>query len=69
MENCNKFFDTVAQFKKDIKLVEKAKDLKELNDLELKCVRELQLMVVEVEMCGRDLRAAREKRDREIRNA
>ena len=68
MENCNKFFDTVAQFKKDIKLVEKAKSLKELNDLELKCVRELQLMVVEVEMCGRDLRAAREKRDREIRN-
>lgn len=69
MENCNKFFDTVAQFKKDIKSVEKAKDLKELNALELKCVRELQLMVVEVEMCGRDLRAAREKRDREIRNA
>lgn len=69
MENCNKFFETVAQFKKDIKSVEKAKDMKELNDLERKCVRELQLMVVEVEMCGRDLRAAREKRDREIRNA
>ena len=68
MENCDKFFETVDQFKKDIKLVSKAKDLKELNDLELKCVRELQLMVVEVEMCGRDLRAAREKRDREIRN-
>ena len=68
MENCDKFFETVNQFKKDIKLVSKAKDLKELNDLERKCVRELQLMVVEVEMCGRDLRAAREKRDREIRN-
>lgn len=69
MENCQKFFETCDKFKKDIASVSKAKSLKELNDLELKCVRELQLMIVEVEMCGRDLRAAREKRDRELRNA
>lgn len=68
MENCEKFFETVNKFKKDIGLVEKATSIKELNDLELKCVRELQLMIVEVEMCGRDLRAIREKRDRELRN-
>lgn len=68
MENCEKFFETVNKFKKDIGLVEKATSIKELNDLELKCVRELQLMIVEVEMCGRDLRAARDKRDRELRN-
>lgn len=68
MENCEKFFETVNKFKKDIGLVEKATSIKELNDLELKCVRELQLMIVEVEMCGRDLRAVREKRDRELRN-
>ena len=68
MENCEKFFETVATFKKDLALVEKAPSLKELNDVELKCVRELQLMIVEVEMCGRDLRALREKRDRELRN-
>lgn len=68
MENCEKFFETAAKFKKDIAQVSKASSLKELNDLELKCVRELQLLIVEVEMCGRDLRAAREKRDRELRN-
>ena len=68
MENCEKFFETVNTFKKDLASVGKAKDLKELNELELKCVRELQLMVVEVEMCGRDLRSLREKRDRELRN-
>lgn len=69
MENCEKFFETVSTFKKDLALVEKAKTLNDLNELELKCVRELQLMIVEVEMCGRDLRSLREKRDRELRNA
>lgn len=68
MENCEKFFETASQFKDDIAKIATAKDLKELNDLERKCVRELQLMVVEVELCGRDLRALREKRDRELRN-
>ena len=68
MENCEKFFETASQFKKDLAEIKKVKTLKELNDLELKCVRELQLMIVEVEMCGRDLRALRDERDREIRN-
>ncbi len=68
MENCTKFFETADLFKKDLAKIEKAESIKELNDLELKCVRELQLMIVEVEMCGRDLRALREKRDRELRN-
>ncbi len=68
MENCKKFFETCDVFKKDLAKIEKASTVKELNDLEKKCVNELQLMIVEVEMCGRDLRAAREKRDREIRN-
>lgn len=69
MENCKKFFETCDLFKKDFAKVGKAATIKELNELEKKCVNELQLMIVEVEMCGRDLRAAREKRDRELRNA
>ena len=68
MENCKKFFETSAQFKKDLAKIEKAETLKELNELESRCVNELQLMIVEVEMCGRDLRALRDKRDREIRD-
>ena len=67
-ENCKKFFETAALFKKDLAKIEKAETIKELNDLERRCVNELQLMIVEVEMCGRDLRALRMKRDREIRN-
>lgn len=69
MENSKKFFETVETFKKDLESVEKAKSIQDLNELELKCVRELQLMIVEVEMCGRDLRSLREKRDRELRNS
>ena len=68
MENCKKFFETANLFKKDLAKIEKAETIKELNDLERKCVNELQLMIVEVEMCGRDLRSLREKRDRELRN-
>ena len=68
MENCEKFFETSRQFKADLEAVTKAKDLKELNALEARCVSELQLMLVEIELCGRDLKAARDKRDSEIRN-
>lgn len=67
MKNFNEFIETVETFKKDLSRVQEAKDFKELNDLETKCVRELQLMIVQVELCGRDLKALRDKRDSELR--
>ena len=67
MENYNKFIETVETFKKDLTAVPEAKTVAELNALETKCVRELQLMIVQVEMCGRDLKALRDKRDLELR--
>lgn len=67
MENFDKFLETVNTFKNDLELVKTAKGFKELNDLEAKCVRELQLMIVQVELCGRDLKALRDKRDSELR--
>ena len=63
----NKFIETVETFKKDLTAVPEAKTVAELNALETKCVRELQLMIVQVEMCGRDLKALRDKRDLELR--
>lgn len=69
MENCEKFFETADTFKSDLAKVGKAANLQELNALEAKCVNELQLMIVELELCGRDLKAARDKRERELRNA
>ena len=67
MENYDKFVETVETFKKDLKAVEKVKDFTELSELETKCVRELQLIIVEAEMCGRDLKAAVDKKDSELR--
>ena len=67
MKNFDEFIETVETFKKDLNGIKDAKSLKELNDLETKCVRELQLMIVQVELCGRDLKALRDKRDLELR--
>ena len=69
MENVKRFTETYNQFKKDIAKVPKANTTTELNELESRCVNELQLMIVEAEMCGRDLKAAVVQRDLELRNA
>ena len=69
MENVKRFTETYNQFKKDIAKVPKASTTTELNELESRCVNELQLMIVEAEMCGRDLKAAVVQRDLELRNA
>lgn len=67
MENYNKFIETVETFKKDLNAIPDAKTVADLNALETRCVRELQLMIVQVELCGRDLKALRDKRDAELR--
>ena len=69
MENVKRFTETYNQFKKDIAKVPKANTTTELNELESRCVNELQLMIVEAEMCGRDLKNAVVQRDLELRNA
>lgn len=67
MENYNKFMETVNLFKKDLGNISKAETFDALSDLEKKCVHELQLIIVEAEMCGRDLKAAVDKRQAELR--
>lgn len=67
MENYNKFIETVETFKKDLNAIPKAESVGDLNALETRCVRELQLMIVQVELCGRDLKTLRDKRDAELR--
>lgn len=69
MENYKKFAETVALLKKDMSEISKVDTLKELTDLESRCVNELQLIIVQAELCGRDLKEAIVKREREIRNA
>lgn len=68
MENYKKFKETVDLFKKDMAKIPKAESTTELNEIETKCVHELQLIIVEAEMCGRDLRAAVLAKDLELRN-
>ena len=69
MENFKKFNETVDLFKKDMAKIPKVETVTELNQLESRCVNELQLIIVEAEMCGRDLKSAVLQKDLELRNA
>ena len=66
MENYKNFMETVKSFKKDFGSIPKVSNFDVLAATERKCVNELQLMLVQVEMVGRDLRSAIEKRGREL---
>lgn len=66
MENYKNFMETVKSFKKDFGSISKISNFDTLAATERKCVNELQLMLVQVEMVGRDLRSAIEKRGREL---
>lgn len=67
MENFNNLKKTLSGFEKDLKSISKTSNFSELSSIEKRCVHELQLAVVQVEMCGRDLKDAVAKRDKELR--
>lgn len=66
MENIKKLEETIKEFVSDVKRLQKAGDIQEVNEVERLAVRKLQLIVVEAEMAGRDLYAAKQNRVKEL---
>ena len=67
MENVNRLNDTINTFVNDVKKIAEVKTFAEVDSLERKALRELQLAEVEVAMAGRDLYAVVQQRRRAIR--
>lgn len=66
MKNIENMQDTFKEFKKTIGNIQKATSSPEIAELELECVRKLQLAEVQIAMCGYDLKEIVTARRREL---
>lgn len=66
MKNIENMQDTFKEFKKTIGKIQKATSSPEIAELELECVRKLQLAEVQIAMCGYDLKEIVMARRREL---
>ncbi len=66
MENIKKLEETIKGLVSDIKRLQKAEDVQEVNSVEKEAVQKLQLIVVEAELAGRDLFATKQNRLKEL---
>lgn len=66
MKNIDNMQDTFKEFKKTIGKIQKATSSSEIAELELECVRKLQLAEVQIAMCGYDLKEIVTARRREL---
>lgn len=66
MDNIKKLEETIKGLVSDIKRLQKAEDVQEVNSVEKEAVQKLQLIVVEAELAGRDLFATKQNRLKEL---
>lgn len=66
MKNIDNMQDTFKEFKKTVGKIQKATSSSEIAELELECVRKLQLAEVQIAMCGYDLKEIVTARRREL---
>lgn len=66
MKNIDNMQDTFKEFKKTIGKIQKATSSSEIAELELECVRKLQLAEVQIAMCGYDVKEIVTARRREL---
>lgn len=66
MENTEALKNTIDTYVATINSIEKSKSLPEIDDLELKCIRSLQLAQVQILASSKDLKAVVTARKKEL---